>query len=105
MDPVRAAVQRALACLPGGRWVVACSGGPASTALLDALAEEGSRALHVVAVDHGLRPEASAEAARVVAAARVRGLPATAVRVRVDGHSMAAARRARYDALVAEARN
>ncbi len=37
-------------------------------------------------------------------AARARGLGAVAVRVTVDGKSMAAARRARYDALVAEAR-
>jgi tRNA(Ile)-lysidine synthase len=103
MDPVRAAVKRALACLPGGRWVVACSGGPDSTALADALADDGTRPLHVVAVDHGLRPEAAAEAAAVVAAARARGLSAASVRVSFDGHSMAAARRARYDALVAEA--
>src|SRR6185312_1761848 len=104
MDPVAAAVARALARLPGGRWVVACSGGPDSTALVDALAADGTRALTVVAVDHGLRPAAAAEAASVVAAARARGLDAVAVRVVVDGKSMAAARRARYDALVAEAR-
>ena len=46
---------------------------------------------------------AAAEAAAVVAAAPARGLDATALRVVVDGKSMAAARRARYDALVAEA--
>lgn len=103
MEPVAAAVARALARLPGGRWVVACSGGPDSTALLDALAADGSRALTVVAVDHGLRAAAAAEAAAVVAAARARGLDAVAVRVVLDGKSMAAARRARYDALVAEA--
>ena len=103
MDAVRAAVARALARLPGGRWVVACSGGPDSTALVDALAAAGERPLHVVAVDHGLRAAAAAEAAAVVAAAKARGLDATAVRVVVDGKSMAAARRARYDALVHEA--
>jgi tRNA(Ile)-lysidine synthetase-like protein len=102
MDPVRAAVEQALARMPGGRWVVACSGGPDSMALFDALV--GRRELHVVAVDHGLRAAAAAEAAAVVAAAVARGLSATSVRVVVDGKSMAAARRARYDALVAEAR-
>src|SRR6476661_189562 len=102
MDPVRAAVAQALARMPGGRWVVACSGGPDSTALLDALV--GRRDLHVVAVDHGLRAAAAAEAAAVVDAAVARGLSATSVRVLVDGKSMAAARHARYAALVAEAR-
>jgi tRNA(Ile)-lysidine synthase len=106
MDAVgtlRAEVARALARLPGGRWVVACSGGPDSTALCDALEAVADRALHVVAVDHGVRAEAAAETAAVVAAARARGLDATALTVVVDGKSMAAARRARYDALVAEA--
>ncbi len=110
MDAVaslRAAVARALARMPDGRWVVACSGGPDSTALVDALATAAAgqrRPLQVVAVDHGLRPEAAGEAAAVVAAARARGLDAAALRVTVDGKSMAAARRARYDALVAVAR-
>jgi len=103
MDPVRTAVEQALARMPGGRWVVACSGGPDSTALVDALAAAGERALHVVAVDHGLRAAATKEAADVVAWARARGLDAASVRVTVDGKSMAAARRARYDALVGEA--
>jgi len=102
MDPLRAAVEQALARMPGGRWVVACSGGPDSTALVDALV--GLRELHVVAVDHGLRAEAAAEAAGVVAAAEARGLSAASLRVVVAGKSMAAARRARYDALVAETR-
>lgn len=104
---LRAEVARALAAPlvagAGGRWVVACSGGPDSTALLDALEAVSGRVLTVVAVDHGLRPEAAGEAAAVVEAARARGLDAVVVRVAVDGKSMAAARRARYDALVAEA--
>jgi tRNA(Ile)-lysidine synthase len=107
VDPVaqlRAAVVRALALQPSGRWLVGSSGGPDSTTLVDALEADGSRELHVVAVDHGLRQKAASEAATVVAAARARGLSAAAIRVTVDGKSMAAARRARYDALVAEAR-
>ena len=36
------AVAHALARLPSGRWVVACSGGPDSTALVDALAAAGA---------------------------------------------------------------
>ncbi|MDB4968359.1 MAG: tRNA(Ile)-lysidine synthetase [Myxococcales bacterium] len=110
IDPIRtlrAAVARALeeplVRGKGGSWLVACSGGPDSTALLDALEALGHLTLHVAAVDHGLRPEAAAEAAAVVAAAEGRGLTATLLRVTVDGRSMAAARRARYDALAAEA--
>jgi tRNA(Ile)-lysidine synthetase-like protein len=111
VDPVRTlrdAVARALADPlvrgAGERWLVACSGGPDSTALVDALEAHGGLTLHVAAVDHGLRPKAAAEAAAVVAAATARGLPAQLLRVSVDGRSMAAARRARYDALAAEAR-
>lgn len=111
MDPVRQlraavarALERPLVAQAGERWLVACSGGPDSTALCDALMALGGRALRVAAVDHGLRREAAAEAAAVVAAARARGLDGRVLAVAVDGHSMAAARRARYDALVAEAR-
>jgi tRNA(Ile)-lysidine synthase len=114
MDPVRAlrsaverALDRPLARQAGGRWLIACSGGPDSTALLDAfetLAPTYALAVHVASVDHGLRPAAAEEAASVVSAAIGRGVAAALLRVQVAGRSMAAARHARYQALVAEAR-
>src|SRR5438270_12954174 len=103
-------VARAQARLPPGRVLCACSGGPDSTALTDALAvlaqaQADSRPPLVAAVDHGLRAAAAAEAESVIAWARARGLSATVLRVCVDGKSMAAARRVRYEALVAHARS
>ncbi|MBK1636952.1 tRNA lysidine(34) synthetase TilS [Rhodovulum adriaticum] len=49
-------------CPDGVPLGVAVSGGGDSLALLLALAEVGGRPLHAVTVDHGLRPEAAAEA-------------------------------------------
>ena len=101
---VRRAAEQPLVVQAGGRWLVGCSGGPDSMALLDALEALGGRALHVAAVDHQLRPAAAAEAAAVVGAARARGLDGAVLTVDVAGTSMAAARHARYRALIAEAR-
>jgi tRNA(Ile)-lysidine synthase len=89
---------------PGETVVVACSGGPDSTALLDALARLApprSLRLHVVHVDHGLRPGSEAEALAVEALARRHGLGFVAVRVQVGrGPSLQdQARRARHRAL------
>jgi tRNA(Ile)-lysidine synthase len=84
--------------------VVACSGGPDSTALVDALARlappRGWR-LHVVHVDHGLRPGSAAEAGTVAALAGRLGLGFEAVRVEVEsGPSIQdQARRARHAGL------
>jgi tRNA(Ile)-lysidine synthase len=78
---------------PGDRVIVAVSGGPDSTALMHALAHLAPRlgiALEVATVDHGLRPEARAEAELVRAHARALGLPWHGLRVDV-----AAARRGR----------
>src|ERR1700690_2851208 len=85
-----------------GRLLVACSGGPDSRSLLHALLPLGLE-LHVASVDHGLRPEAAAEAAGGEAEARSLGLRAAVLRVTVDKRTMAAARHARYQALIAEA--
>lgn len=66
--------------------VVACSGGPDSTAMLDALARLAPprrMRLHVAHVDHGIRPGSAAEAGRVAAAAEARQLPFTALSVTV----------------------
>jgi tRNA(Ile)-lysidine synthase len=90
---------------PGERVVVACSGGPDSLTLLDALARLAPpRQLRLCAVhvDHGLRPGSAAEAGVVAAAAERRGLPCRAVAVRVEagGSLQDAARRARHRALL-----
>jgi tRNA(Ile)-lysidine synthase len=90
---------------PGESVVVSCSGGPDSTALLDALARLAPPRrlrLHVAHVDHALRPGSDAEAAVVAAAAAQRSVPFTALSVTVAsrGSSLQArARDARHAAL------
>lgn len=91
---------------PGERVLIACSGGPDSTALLDALARLAPPrrlALHVAHVDHGLRPGSGSEAAVVAALASARALPFTGLRVAVAaGASLQdRARSARRQALLA----
>jgi tRNA(Ile)-lysidine synthase len=84
--------------------VVACSGGPDSTALLDALARlappRGLR-LHVAHVDHGLREGSAVEAGGVASLAAARGLPFHALRVEVTpgGSLQDRARASRHAAL------
>lgn len=90
------------------RLVVACSGGPDSTALLLSLAslqDELGLSLHVVYVDHGLRPAAAAEARAVLDLAAALDLPAEVVPISVPSGPalMAAARERRYQALAAAA--
>lgn len=87
---VRRAVARALdrdgVIAPAEHVVVAVSGGPDSTALLDALARLApprGLTLHAVHVDHGLRPGSAAEAAIVAALAADRGVAFSALRVAV----------------------
>jgi len=105
---VRRAVARALdgdaVLAPGERVVVACSGGPDSTALVDALARLAPPRgldLHVAHVDHGLRPGSAAEADAVAALARARDLPFHALSVTVEpgGSLQDRARQARHRAL------
>jgi tRNA(Ile)-lysidine synthase len=88
----------------GGRVLVACSGGPDSRALLDALATLDLD-LYVASVDHGLRPEAAGEAAGVEREARALGLPVAVLRLQLSRAGMASARSARYQALVAHAQS
>ncbi|HEX6493311.1 MAG TPA: tRNA lysidine(34) synthetase TilS [Candidatus Dormibacteraeota bacterium] len=88
--------------------VVACSGGPDSTTLLDALARLAPpRRLRLVAVhvDHGLREGSAAEAGVVEAAATRLGIAFAALSVHVEqgGSLQDAARRARHAALRAAA--
>ncbi|MGO8687453.1 MAG: tRNA lysidine(34) synthetase TilS [Candidatus Dormibacteria bacterium] len=101
---VAAAADRRGVIAPGEVVVVACSGGPDSTALVDALARlappRGWR-LHVVHVDHGLRPGSAAEALTVAELASRLRLDFEGVTVEVGaGPSLQdQARRARYRGL------
>lgn len=66
--------------------LVAVSGGPDSLCLLDALTRQAAKRgwrLGVACLDHGLRPESRAEAARVRLEAENRGLPFFATRIDV----------------------
>lgn len=109
-----AALLRAFSCLePFSATVLAVSGGPDSMALM-ALAKRWLKLTHrepaaimVATVDHGLRPESQDEAAFVAAQARALGfahttLPWTGEKPKTG--VQAAARRARYDLLIAHAR-
>jgi len=94
------------AMLAGGESVlVAVSGGADSVALLHllhALAPSWRLTLHVVHVDHGLRPESAADAAFVRDLGARLGVPVEVERVHVGPGSVeAAARAARYAALEA----
>ena len=109
-DVVRV-LRRALRPLPddGRPLLIACSGGPDSTALLVGLAvlqPALGRPLHVACVDHGLRTSALDEADSVLACAARFGVAGTMLRVTVPaGASLQAqARVARYRALTTLAR-
>ncbi|MEH1013742.1 tRNA lysidine(34) synthetase TilS [Micromonospora sp. CPCC 206060] len=109
---IRVAVRRALTGVPGpGPVLVACSGGADSLALAAAtafVAPRLGRPAGLVTVDHALQPGSAERAGAVVEWARATGLdPAEQVRVEVAGRPggpEAAARQARYEALVAVAR-
>lgn len=106
-------VHRALtdaAIAPHDKVVVACSGGPDSTALLVSLwllARRLPLAVQVVCVDHGLRSDAKHEAEQVMQVARRLGFATRTLTVRVPRQAslQAAARQARYEALVQAARD
>ncbi|MEO1694671.1 MAG: tRNA lysidine(34) synthetase TilS [Pseudomonadota bacterium] len=90
--------------------VLAVSGGSDSMAMLQLFADwRASQArsprTHVVTVDHGLRPEAAAEARAVAARCAALGLPHATLTWDRDGQrrSMAAARDARYRLIVGDA--
>lgn len=104
---IAAHIRTALAELPTGAIVVACSGGVDSTVLLHALArdaqarERGLRALHV---DHGLHIDSTIWSEHCHAAARALDVPFDSVRVEVNRNSGTgiedAARAARLDAFL-----
>ncbi|MGC4895080.1 tRNA lysidine(34) synthetase TilS [Micromonospora sp. DT31] len=109
---MRLAVRRALTGLSGtGPVLVACSGGPDSLALAAAaafVAPRLGRGAGLLTVDHRLQPGSAARAEAVAGWARATGLdPVEVLTVRVQGRSggpEAAARAARYEALVEAAR-
>jgi tRNA(Ile)-lysidine synthase len=93
---------------PGERLLVGISGGPDSTALLHAFVRLGPRlgcGVEAAVVDHGLRPEAAAEAAAVAASCGALGVACEVLRVDVRAARARhvswqdAARRARLGAL------
>ncbi len=86
---------------PGARLGIALSGGPDSVALL-LLAIAAAGPVAAMTVDHGLRPEAAAEAQAAGGIATALGVPHVVARVTVApaGEGMQGeARRARYSAL------
>jgi tRNA(Ile)-lysidine synthase len=112
VSAVRGAVRRLLgsaeaAPFRGAALTVACSGGADSLALAAAASHVARRegvAVHGVVVDHGLQVGSADVAARAAEQLRELGCAARVVRVEVDGGGglEAAARRARYAALVDE---
>ena len=103
---VRATIRRHAMLAGGERVLVAVSGGADSVALLGALlalAPELRLTLHVVHVDHQLRPDSGRDAAFVEDLGRRLGVPVDVERVRVapGGSVEAAARAARHGALEA----
>lgn len=116
-SPRVAATRTAVAALelpPGTPVVVACSGGADSTALAAAvafLAERLGWVARAVVVDHRLREDSADDAERAAGTCRHLGLEAEVVAVSVPGGPQgrgaggpeAAARSARYEALIAAA--
>ncbi len=101
---VAVAADRRRVLRPGERVLLACSGGPDSTALLDALsrlAPPRGWSILVAHVDHGLRPGGESESRHVAMLAEERALPFVALRVTVEaGPSLQErAREARHAAL------
>lgn len=101
-----AADWRALWPQDEGRVGLAVSGGPDSMALLVLAAEVLPGAFEVATVDHGLRPEAAAEAAMVAAVCGGRGIEHRKIRLDLPPGSAVQerAREARYAALAQWAR-
>ncbi|MBM3221439.1 MAG: tRNA lysidine(34) synthetase TilS [Candidatus Rokubacteria bacterium] len=107
-DLVRPALRRHAMLAGGERVLVGVSGGADSVALLAALVEVAAALrleLHVLHVDHQLRPDSARDGVFVAALGRRLGVPVTVERVDVPpgGSLEAAARGARHAALEAVA--
>lgn len=92
---------------PDAPVAVAVSGGSDSTALLHLAAnwaQETQRKLHILTVNHGLRPAAADEAAQVAQAARKLGLGHDVLTWKHPKPGQAAARDARHRLLAGAAR-
>ncbi|ATE66008.1 tRNA lysidine(34) synthetase TilS [Rhizorhabdus dicambivorans] len=91
---------------PAARLGIAVSGGPDSMALLHLAAVAFPGRIEAATVDHGLRAGSPAEAALVGRASEALGVPHAILHVDVarEASLQAAARRARYEALAAWAR-
>jgi tRNA(Ile)-lysidine synthase len=105
---VATAADRRGVIVRGERVLIACSGGPDSSALLDALARLAPPRgwqLHVAHVDHGLRDGSSTEADVVAQLAAGLSLPFRPLTVKVEGGGSIQdhARDARHAALRSEA--
>ncbi|WP_251381582.1 MULTISPECIES: tRNA lysidine(34) synthetase TilS [unclassified Leucobacter] len=111
---IRAAIRPVLRAHANGTFIVALSGGADSLALLVACAEEVASAafrgsgvrIRAAVIDHGLQADSAEIAERAAAHARSYGVPVDVRRIDVStapgsGGTEAAARSARYDALVA----
>lgn len=102
---VRRTVRERGLLAPGDHVLVACSGGPDSTALLHVLhglRNELGVTLCSASIDHGLRPESATEVQRVGDLAGSLGVPFVATRVEVPaegGSIQSRARELRYRAL------
>ncbi|MGD8316452.1 MAG: tRNA lysidine(34) synthetase TilS [Myxococcales bacterium] len=102
---VRRTVRERQLLSSGDHVLVACSGGPDSTALLHALhllRRELGITLCAASIDHGLRPESASEVEQVRAFAGSLGVPFSSARVTLpaEGASLQAkARKLRYGAL------
>ncbi|MBB3859821.1 tRNA(Ile)-lysidine synthase [Novosphingobium hassiacum] len=94
------------ALAPSGQVGLAVSGGPDSLALLLLVHEVAPRNFSVATVDHGLRPEAAAEAATVADLCDARGIEHSTLTLAMAKGSgvQERARTARYAALAAWAR-
>ena len=104
--PLDELIRRALPVTPGGRMLVACSGGPDSVALASVIARIAAAKECTAAlghVNHGIRPSASQDEAVALSAGARLGLEVhvAAVQARSDEASL---RDARYDALLELAR-